>query len=139
MPASFLYLLYYVSISLHLEWNQVLDIVVRDTHENGPVDHVEGEEEEGEDNPGIPFNVTCPQSKQGCWKVTKLHSRYGISIFNLIKLSQLTIEIQIHENLQQSLFSLFCIPFLLFILNSDQLHLPLPPLLQLGLHLLHLA
>ena len=60
-----------VFIFLHLEWDEALNSDVRDTHENGPVHHVEGEEEKREDNPSIPFNVTCTATKQSGWNLIK--------------------------------------------------------------------
>ena len=73
-----------VFIFLHLEWDEALNSDVRDTHENGPVHHVEGEEEKRKDNPSILFDVTCTATKQGGWNFIKFKSRLIIYCFILV-------------------------------------------------------
>ena len=47
----------------YFEWNQILNSVFGYVDKDGPVDHVESEEEERKYIPCIPLYVTCTTSK----------------------------------------------------------------------------
>ena len=47
------------------EWHEMIYRSVRDLDQNGPVEEVESEEGEGEDEPGPPLQVAGPHAPEG--------------------------------------------------------------------------